>query len=204
MLSTRDRLKKQRHILILLWAVALVLGVLAGTNGASAGWLPAVAGIGPPANPIPDPRSGDGFDALPPGLKARSMSSLVSMGLVRPPVPGKLEAVKGLKPYRNPPGVAIAWQPPVRMTNQVGLGYGANEPGAGMHPTNPFLALAGGNTYEPQPTHANVENTTDGWLTWHSQTVPNCSGYGDGVPLWLAANINDGNSAIYTSLCPGD
>src|SRR5437660_181805 len=91
MLSTRDRLKKQRHILILLWAVALVLGV-----------------------------------------------------------------------------------------------------------------LAGGNTYEPQPTHANVENTTDGGLTWHSQTVPNCSGYGDGVPLWLAANINDGNSAIYTSLCPGD
>ena len=57
----------------------------------------------------------------------------------------------------NPSDLAITWGPALQMSNQIGLGYGANEPGASMHPTNLFLALAGGNTYEPQPTHGNVE-----------------------------------------------
>jgi plastocyanin len=200
MLAIFDRLRKRRYM-VPLWGALVVLGVLASTNGASAG-VPAdrVSQVG--TTDTAKSKSSDGFDKLPLGLRARSMSSLVNMGLVRPPETTNLQPVKGLPPYRNRPKITIAWQPPIRMSNQVGTNYGANEPGASMHPLNPLLALAGGNTYEPRPVHGNVENSLDGGQTWTSQTVPSCSQYGDGVPLWLAASINDGNSAIYTTLCP--
>jgi plastocyanin len=204
MLATFDRFKKRRYM-VPLWGALLVLAVLASTNGASAG-VPAgipsdrVSQVG--TTDTAKSKPSDGFDKLPRGMRARSMSSLVNMGLVRPVETTNLQPVKGLPPYRNRPNVAIAWQAPIKMSNQIGTNYGANEPGASMHPHNPLLALAGGNTYEPQPTHGNVENSLDGGQTWNSQTVPSCSRYGDGVPVWLAASINDGNSAIYTTLCP--
>src|SRR5436190_1807948 len=116
MLSTIDRFRKRLYV-VPLWGALLVLGVLASTNGAFAG-VP-VAGLSQVGrSDVSKNRTGDGFDKLPPGLRAHSMSSLVNMRLVHPALPTNLEPVKGLKPYNNPLNASITWQPAVKMTNQ--------------------------------------------------------------------------------------
>src|SRR3954462_12322937 len=129
MLATVDRVGKRRYWISVV-AALLVLGVLAG--GASATVRSGTGGkLSVVAYQYRSP-GGDGFDRLPPGLKARSMSSLVGMGLVHPALPTNLDPVRGLKPYQNRPTASIVWGPALKLSNQLGLGYGANEPGAGM------------------------------------------------------------------------
>lgn len=67
-----------------------------------------------------------------------------------------------------------------------------------MHPTNQLLALAGGNTTFPNY-HTRIENTTDGGSTWIGRDVP-VPDFADGVPVWQAGNINNGNTALFVSL----
>ncbi|MDQ2806500.1 MAG: glycoside hydrolase, partial [Chloroflexota bacterium] len=144
------------------------------------------------------PRKDDGFDALPTGLKAVSYSTLVNMGKVHPSTAGGGPA-QADPLYKHVPQLNITWGPPVDISANSGGTYGTNEPGASMHPTNPLLALAGGNTYSPSPIHANVETTTDGGATWLRQPSTNVSSDGDGVPIWVPG-VNAGNTALYSAL----
>lgn len=145
----------------------------------------------------------DGYDELPLGLQGLSMSSLVMLGLVHPPQ-AKAGSVEGLPPYQNPPLSAINWQDPVNISDYRGNMGNSNEPAAAMHPTNPFLALSGGNYIDPISTnnYVRIENSTDGGATWMRRIAPvSCSPSADGVPVWLAGGINRGSTALYSSLC---
>jgi hypothetical protein len=70
---------------------------------------------------------------------------------------------------------------------------GSLEPAAAMHPTNPLLALSGGNS-SPSAT---INNTTDGGMTWQHRPDPHPGSGGDPGVLWLTA---DPNSALFMNL----
>src|SRR4051795_371420 len=208
-LNMRLKRKPLRPVLAILSLVALVAVVAWGAFGSptSANVLGYLAG--PPAAAPGSQAQGkeaipnnDGFDALPAGMKGLAYSTLVNKGLVHPSTDlgFRPPAVQPSHPS-SVPSLNITWGAIQNVSGNPGGGFGANEPAASMHPTNPLLALAGGNTYAPSPVHANIENTLDLGTTWTRRASPNCSTDGDGVPHWLPSNINGGNSAINVSLC---
>ncbi len=141
--------------------------------------------------------SDSGWGTVPPGARGLSMSTLVMLGLVHPPVV-PIGAVQGLHPLHSVPFSVINWGPAMNISHQSVNPGGSNEPAAAMHPNNPLLAIVGGNTSYPLPRHTNIENTNNGGATqWSSRQAHNCSSAGDGVPVWLS----DGNTALFTSLC---
>jgi hypothetical protein len=172
---------------IWLYVVLAVVNLLAVAVAASAGgvWASRPAehvGVTPPD---------DGYDALPRWLQGISMSSLVQLGLVNPQplgsVPPEVYSI-----YQNPTG-PIVWGPPHNMSNF----RGSNEPGAALHPTNSMFAISGGN----RPSNGTIiNNTTDGGDTWQHRNTFYGDSVGDGAPAWLAANVNEGRSALYSDL----
>src|SRR4029079_15488365 len=82
-----------------------------------------------------DAQARDGYDQLPLGQQARSMSSLVSAGLAHPqPITPIGKAIPRHYPH---PNVPIVWGPE-RCTSCPTDG---NEPAASMHPTDPLFAF---------------------------------------------------------------
>ena len=135
--------RRQIQIAALLACTVLALGglfLLAGPASAQ------FTGGAPQAGKPTD----DGFDALPLALKARSYSSLVNAGLVHPSAQGSGSMGAAPAPM-SVPALNITWGAAVNISGSPGGTYGANEPAAAMHPLNPLLALAGGNTYCAQP-----------------------------------------------------
>ncbi|HUS16975.1 MAG TPA: S-layer homology domain-containing protein [Chloroflexia bacterium] len=169
------------------WVPAL-LG-LAVVTGAQALPTPASA-LPSAASPtvLPAGQGTDGLERLPPGVRARSMSSLVAAGLVSagpPIVPGRPAPAS---PRSG--GSTLLWGPAANMSQTLG----ANEPAAAMHPLDPALLLSGGNGTV-------INNSSDSGLTWAHRPSPACATYGDGVPAWLPLSVNGGHSALYASLC---
>lgn len=111
----------------------------------------------------------DGYDSLPPGVTGFSYSTLLMRGLVHPP---KITAkVSKNSPFQkngtNGTLSDIIWNNPVNTSNQPSGDYGSTEPGAAMHPTNPLLALSGGNWNVSRAlanpiVYAQVENSSNG------------------------------------------
>ncbi len=152
---------------------------------------------------IPRQELNDGYDQLPVGRKALSMSSLVNLGYVHPPtgpiLTASIQPIGGAPALADPP--PVTWGPATDMSHRTTSNFGANEPAAAMHPTNDLLALSGGNSYEPSPTHSQINNTGNGGSTWSNTAAPNCASDGDGVQTWLSANVNGGMSALNASIC---
>ncbi len=152
---------------------------------------------------IPRQALNDGYDQLPVGRKALSMSSLVNLGYVHPPtgpiLTASIQPIAGAPALADPP--PVTWGPATDMSHRTTSNFGANEPAAAMHPTNDLLALSGGNSYEPSPTHSQINNTGNGGSTWSNTAAPNCASDGDGVQTWLSANVNGGMSALNASIC---
>src|SRR5438552_18669729 len=199
-LNINFRRKPPRPVLAMLSLAALLAVLAVGTFGRASsadvlGYLaappaPGSQGTNTNAN-AQNPQAADGFTSLSVGQQARSMSSLVNGGLVHPqPVNAKDE---GDKSIQNPQLSTIVWGAPANMSQSTG----SNEPAAAIHPTNPLLALGGGNA----SSGARIHNTATGGVTWTSRAFPNCSTYGDGVVAWLASTFNGGDSAIGVSLC---
>src|SRR5690349_14608781 len=118
------------------FAAALLL--LAGIVTASAAFPVPSTKYQVPSSPSGAPlgTSSDDFDALPPGLKAVSYSTLVSSGKVHitKASPNPQSAI------RNPqspfaPLLNIIWGPDTL------TGATSGEPAAGIHPSNPLYAL---------------------------------------------------------------
>jgi len=143
----------------------------------------------------------DGYDQLPPGRKALSMSSLVNLGFVHPPTGPILTSFVATQNTAVPDPPPVTWGPATNMSHRTTQTFGANEPAAAMHPTNDQLALSGGNSYEPSPVHSQINNTTNGGTAWSNTSAPNCASDGDGVQTWLNANVNGGMSALNASIC---
>ncbi len=137
----------------------------------------------------------DGFDSLPPGSQARSMSSLVKAGLVHP-YQKVSNTVERQPPYRDLPLSTINWGSPINISAESSGNPGSNEPGVAMHPINPLFALVGGNSSTPASQPVRIENSSDGGLTWTRRVAPNQYPAADGVPGWLP----NGNTALFTSL----
>ncbi len=94
----------------------------------------------------------------------------------------------------------ITWGPAVNMSNYAGYQDGSNEPAAAMHPTNPLLALSGGN-YADNPHTTRIESTSNAGTSWSRVQAPGCTSKGDGVPTWLADIPSFVPAALFASLC---
>ncbi len=99
------------------------------------------------------------------------------------------------------PASNISWGQPVNTSNTTGAD-GANEPSAAMHPTNPLLALSGGNTTMAA---TQAERSGNGGNSWSNSGLFLCPNPADenqdGVMTWLAGNVNNGHSALFSYIC---
>src|SRR5438046_1241393 len=115
------------------FVAALILAGGLRSSGAEAAMPSQVTGGG--VSGVGDvPPLDDGYDALPKGLKALSMSTLVNMGLVHPP-PRSGGPVKASEPAHNAPLSSINWGAAINMSQKT-VTPGPNEPAAAMHPYN--------------------------------------------------------------------
>jgi N-acetylneuraminic acid mutarotase len=171
-------------------------------------WAPAQqaeSNTGPAPKDATQSIIGDNFDALPDYLKVRALSGLIASGALQPVVlnPGAGKPGAGNRPTAPQPpaktdGPFGALNPFSVVTwgvqrNMAGIA-GSNEPSASVHPYNGMWALSGGNSN-------NFNVTTDAGNSWLRRVVPACSSGGDDVPVWLAGNVNNGNTALGISLC---
>lgn len=172
---------------LLLALASLTLIVVSGVANAS---YPATPASGKTQSSGLDARhaqDNDGFDQLPPGLRAVSMSSLVSSGRVHPQVVTPIGKAEPARNVSNAP-VPINWGTP----QCTSCGNNANSPAASMHPSDPAYALVSGNI--------SVDSTANGGFTWNSLVGPPWfSGDGHVVNAWLPASPNQ-DSALLASL----
>ena len=128
----------------------------------------------------------------------RSPSGSLPLLAAGPNVAGQPSASSSLAvaPSRNTRSGTVVWGPPTNMS----LHPGANEPAAAMHPVNPLLALSAGN--DSDGNGVQVNNTSDGGLSWHQWTLASTSGSADGAVTWLPATVNNGLSALAAYLIP--
>lgn len=123
------------------------------------------------------PEQNDGFEQLPRGNKALSMSALVSGGLVHPqPIAPIGQAIPRVNP--KVPTTIINWGP----DQCTSCSTGANEPAASMHPFDPLYALVSGNF--------SMDRTTSGGASWTTQSPVWPSGNGDVTNAWLTTSAN--------------
>ncbi|MFL5734680.1 MAG: hypothetical protein ACJ78Q_16080, partial [Chloroflexia bacterium] len=172
------------------------------TGGAGVNWQPAKQVVGGAGTSLQAGEAqtspADNFDTLPANYRMRSLSGLIAAGLLKPVAakPGSGGSVPK-QPDKNPlsflsPLSTISWGV---MRNLSGVA-GSTEPAASVHPYDGLRALSGGN-------NNNFNFTTDGGNTWTRRAVPACTSGGDDVPVWLAGNVNNANTALGISLCTG-
>ncbi len=146
----------------------------------------------------------DGYNELPPGLQGFSYSTLVVSGLVHPR-PASTKPVTIFPPSPSLPFSNVSWGNPVNISNYPVGTHGSTEPSAAMHPTDPLLALSGGNWQNgfSSPTAiVRIENSNTGGNTWTGRFWPNnCPQSADGVAVWANQAINGGHTALYSGLC---
>jgi hypothetical protein len=203
---------KRRLGLVILTAISLCVFAFAASAGeAKANFYanaPAAAAPAAPGVTAQGPHIDDGFDQLPRGKQALSMSTLYKLGLVHKPTNWK----PGNSPQHprptNQPYSTITWGAPFP-TSQSFPGFSTgypNEPATGMAQSNPLNAVISGNNFSNVPCDG-YNTTTDGGLTWSlpvdafASTGSNC-GYGDGVNGYLANSINGGNNVLAVALNP--
>jgi hypothetical protein len=168
-----NKARKSAFLFALMLAGMLLTGIPASAQlpgpGVSAA-LPYGAAVS--VQPMADPQAEDGFNKLPLGMQARSMSSLVSLGLVDPQ---PLNAQVDQSARYNNPLSPITWG----AERDTSIGSASNEPAAVMHPTDGNYALTAGNSSACANTR--IGNTTDGGNTWTTRCAPQSDSSGDGV-----------------------
>src|SRR5437868_3971311 len=152
-LNMRLRRNPLRPVLAILSLAALLAVLAVGIFGSStsANVLGSIA-----APPLPGAQgktaaSSDGFDALPASQKALSYSTLVNKALVHPPASLGNGGPVVQVPAPKAPALNIVWGVASNISGSPGGGFGANEPAAAMHPSNPLLAAAGSLAPKPPP-----------------------------------------------------
>ncbi|PZS06049.1 MAG: hypothetical protein DLM69_00465, partial [Candidatus Chloroheliales bacterium] len=148
---------------------ALIAQSSQNTGNAASASGPAQAAQ-PPASGAAIPANNDGLDALPPGLRGVSYSTLAMSGKVHPAKPGSAQPNSWVNPFA--PLLNITWGAAAQTTAS-----SSGEPAAGVNPTNGQYLLVSGNF--------SLDNSTNGGLTWQTRTPPNPHGSGDVTNAWL-------------------